>query len=39
MIKPSKVVFINDGLEEAFNSLRHDDFIKKSIIRAIYDLR
>ena len=39
MIKPSKVVFINDKLEDNFNSLKQDDPIKKSIIRAIHDLR
>ena len=39
MIKPSKVVFIDDKLEESFNSLRDDDPIKKAIIRAIHDLR
>ena len=39
MIKPSKVVFISDELEDSFNSLPEDDFVKKSIIRAIRDLR
>ncbi len=39
MKKPSKVVFINDKLETSFNSLRKDDPIKKSIIRAIKDLK
>ncbi|MBU1198895.1 MAG: hypothetical protein KKF46_05690 [Nanoarchaeota archaeon] len=39
MKKPSKVVFINDKLENSFNSLKEDDFVKKSIIRAIHDLR
>ena len=39
MIKPSKVVFISDKLEESFNSLKTDDPIKKAIIRAIHDLR
>jgi len=39
MIKPSKVVFINDTLEDNFNSLKRDDHIKKSMIRAIHDLR
>ena len=38
MIKPSKVVFISDDLENSFNSLPDNDFIKKSIIRAIKDL-
>ena len=39
MIKPSKVVFINKKLEVSFNSLKENDPIKKSIIRAIHDLR
>lgn len=39
MNKPSKVVFINDKLETSFNSLKKDDIIKKSMIRAIKDLR
>jgi len=39
MIKPSKVVFISDELEENFNALREDDFLKKAIKRAIQDLK
>ena len=39
MIKPSKVVFISDDLEDSFNSLPEDDFVKKSMIRAIKDLK
>ncbi|MBT7392735.1 hypothetical protein HN827_07930, partial [archaeon] len=39
MIKPSKVVFINDKLEENFNSLKKDDPIRKGIVRAIRDLQ
>lgn len=39
MIKPSRVVFIEDKLEKTFNSLKDDDFIKMSIINAIGDLR
>lgn len=39
MKKPSKVVFIEDKLEDSFNSLNDNDPIKKSIIRAIKDLR
>ena len=39
MIKPSKVVFISDELEDSFNSLPENDFVKKSMIRAIKDLR
>ena len=39
MIKPSKVVFIDKKLEASFNSLKENDPIKKSIVRAIHDLR
>ena len=39
MKKASKVVFIEEKLETSFNSLRNDDSIKKSIIRAIKDLK
>jgi len=39
MIKPSKVVFINDELEQSFNSLEDNDPIKKAMVRAIHDLR
>ncbi len=39
MIKPSKVVFIDENLEKCFASLNENDFIKKAIIRAIHDLR
>ena len=39
MKKPSKVVFIEDELEKAFYSLSDDDFLKKSLIRAINDLK
>ena len=39
MRKPSRVVFISDDLEESFNSLPEDDFVKKGIIRAIQDLK
>lgn len=39
MIKPSKVKFISEKLQENFNSLSEDDPIKKSIRRAIKDLR
>jgi len=38
MIKPSKVVFISQELEDSFNELPSNDFLKKSIIRAIRDL-
>lgn len=39
MIKPSKVVFINDDLETCFNALPESDLIKKGLTRAIKDLR
>lgn len=39
MKKPSKVVFMDDLLEKAFNSLKRDDPIRKSLTRAIKDLR
>lgn len=39
MNKPSKVVFIEDKLENNFNSLSDDDPIKKAIVRIIQDLR
>lgn len=35
----TKVVFINDKLENSFYSLKDDDPIKKSIIKAITELR
>ncbi len=39
MIKPSKVVFISDELENDFNSMSDEDPTKKGIIKAIRDLR
>src|SRR3989344_4445533 len=39
MKKPSKVVFISDELEEGYDSLKEDDFLKKAMRRAIQDLR
>lgn len=39
MIKPSKVVFISDELERDFYQLKHDDPIKKAMVRAIQELR
>jgi Txe/YoeB family toxin of Txe-Axe toxin-antitoxin module len=39
MIKPSKVVFINNNLEKKFNSLKNNDPLKKSITNAIKKLR
>lgn len=39
-IKPaSKIVFSNDQLEKAFNSLNEEDWLKKAIRKAIKDLR
>ncbi len=39
IIKPSKVVFISDELEENFNELKEDDPIKKAMRRAIQELK
>ncbi len=39
IIKPSKVVFIEQELEDGFNRLKEEDFLKKSMIRAIKDLQ
>ena len=39
MIKKSKVKFISKELEDEFESLPKEDFIKKSIKRAIDDLK
>jgi Txe/YoeB family toxin of Txe-Axe toxin-antitoxin module len=39
MIKPSKVVFVSKELEDEFESLPENDPIKKSILRAIEDLK
>jgi len=39
MIKPSKVVFIDDKLENTFNLLPDEDPLKKGIIKAIQDIR
>jgi Txe/YoeB family toxin of Txe-Axe toxin-antitoxin module len=39
MIKSSKVKFISKKLEKEFNSLKDDDPIKKSLIKAIHSLR
>lgn len=39
MRKPSKVVFISQKLEDTFNSLDDQDFVKKSIIKAVRDLK
>ena len=39
MIKPSRVKFISERLEENFKSLDEEDPLKKSIKRAIRDLQ
>jgi len=39
MIKPSKVKFISEKLEKDFELLDEEDFLKKSIKRAIKDLQ
>ena len=39
MIKPSKVKFISEELEKDFDSLPEEDITKKSIKRAIKDLK
>jgi len=39
MIKPSTVVFIDEKLENSFNSLKDEDPIKKSIVSAIRELK
>jgi len=38
MIKPSKVVFVSDDLQKAFDELPKDDFLRKAISRAVIDL-
>lgn len=38
MIKPSKVVFISQELEDCFESMRDDDPIKRGILRAVAEL-
>jgi len=40
LVKPSdKVIFVDDKLEKAFNSLEETDWLKKSILKAINDLK
>ena len=39
MTIPSKVVFIDNELEKAFNSLSENDPVKKALIRAIQTIR
>ena len=35
--KPDKVIFINDFLEESFNKLQDNNWLKKSLRKAIED--
>ena len=37
-MKPDKVVFVDESLEESFDSLRESDPIKKGIVKAIKEL-
>jgi Txe/YoeB family toxin of Txe-Axe toxin-antitoxin module len=39
MNKASRVVFIDDELEESYNQLREDDFLKKAIDKAVKELK
>lgn len=39
MNQPSKVIFMNDELENAFNSLSDKDPIKKALINAIRNIK
>ena len=39
MKKPSKVVFLEDKLENSFYIMKEDDPLKKSLIKAIRDLK
>ena len=39
MTPPSKVIFIDDQLENAFNSLPDNDPIKKALIKAIQNIK
>ncbi len=39
MTTPSKVIFIDDQLENAFNSLPDSDPIKKALVKAIQNIR
>jgi len=38
-MKPDKVVFIDESLENAFNSLTENDPTKKALIKAIRDIK
>lgn len=39
MTAPSKVVFVDEDLEKAFNSLFENDPIKKALVRAIQNIK
>ena len=39
MIRPSKVKFIDDELEDSYNLLDEDDFLKKAIKRVVQELK
>lgn len=39
MIRASKVVFVSKELEDSFNTLPENDFLKKSIIQAVKNLK
>jgi len=40
LIKPAdKVTFATDSLEEAFNSLKEEDWLKKAILKAISNIK
>ena len=38
-MKPSKIIFVNKELEQAFNNLPEKDPIKKALIRAIQNIK
>lgn len=38
-MKPEKVVFVDDDLEESFNQLSFNDPLKKGLIKAIRDIQ
>ena len=39
MIKNSKIIFVNEKLERAFNNLEENDSLKKFLKRAIEDIK
>lgn len=38
-MKPEKVIFVDESLEESFNELNDSDPLKKGLIRAIKDIQ